>query len=605
MRSQTTSPPESNSPKLLRILFAAAALITTLLVGLLIFEMTYGERVLPGTRVWGLDLSGMTVDVAADALDHKFAYLDESIITLNAFGRSWNVTPNDFGARLDTQATARAAYRHGRGGSAFGALSQQFDMLMRGVDVAPLVTLDLNKAQAYLDTLSDELNIEPRDAHVSLDGFNVVVTPSQSGRLLDRSATLNTLFEAAQMLQPVGVDLVFFERPATITDGSAAANKLYTLISQPFTLYLEQPRADDLASAWDMTLDQLASLSRVRISADGTALQIELDRDELTHDLSQLANQIRREAQNARFVFNDTTRELEAITSSVDGRELDIDATLAGINAAIELGLHRAPMVVHETPADFKEGLSAQELGITENVVTQRTYFAGSPDARMTNIEVAAARLHGVIVKPDDVFSLAAFLGDISLDEGYAEALIIANGRTIQGVGGGVCQVSTTMFRSAFFGGYPIIERWPHAYRVGWYEKGFGAGLDATVYVPQVDFKFKNDTPYHLLIETYTDKRKGELTFKFYSTSDGREVTIGDPIIENVKPHGPAIYEVDATLAAGEIKQVDYAIDGADVTVQRTVMRDGVLLSQDTIFTRYHAWQAVYHVGPETSISGN
>jgi vancomycin resistance protein YoaR len=189
-------------------------------------------------------------------------------------------------------------------------------------------------------------------------------------------------------------------------------------------------------------------------------------------------------------------------------------------------------------------------------------------------------------------------LGDVSLDQGYSEALIIHNGRTVQGVGGGVCQVSTTAFRAAFFGGYPIIERWPHAYRVSWYERGFGPGLDATVFVPEVDFKFKNDTPHHLLIETYLNTAAGRLTFKFYSTRDGREVAVSEPIVENVKPHGPDIIEEDPTLPAGEKKQVDYAVDGADVTVKRTVTRGGAVVSEDVVFTRYLPWQAIFKVGP-------
>ena len=188
-------------------------------------------------------------------------------------------------------------------------------------------------------------------------------------------------------------------------------------------------------------------------------------------------------------------------------------------------------------------------------------------------------------------------LGDVSLDKGYAEALIIFNGRTVKGVGGGVCQVSTTAFRAAFNGGYPIIERWPHAYRVGWYERGFGPGLDATVFSPYVDFKFKNDTPYHILIEAYANDAAGRLTFKFYSTSDGRQVTISEPIVENVIPHPEDKIEEDPTLPAGTRQQVDYAADGADVTVKRTVTRDGQVISEDRVFTRYQPWQAIFKVG--------
>lgn len=582
---------------LLRTVFAAAALLATLLSALAIFEMAYGGRILPGVRVWDVDLSGMSANAAERALLARFAYLNDPIVALRAFGQTREVALAELGIRVDASATVRAAMQLGRGGSPLRALSSQIDILTRGAGIAPVVALDPNAAQAYLDALAAELNVEPRDASVTLDGLNVVVTPAQNGHTLDVAATLAALSAATQPLQPAAVDLVFIGRPAAITDATAAAQQLQTLLSQPFTLFLENPRPADPATTWDMTLDQLASLARVTPSADGIALQVSLDRNELGVDLTNLAQQVKVEPTNARFVFNDETRELEAISPSIDGRELDTPATLAGIEAAIARGEHRAPIAVKIMPAEFKEGVRAADLGITQNVVTAQTFFAGSSEARVQNISVAASKLHGIMVKPGEVFSFAYYAGDVSLDTGYAEALIIYNGRTVQGVGGGVCQVSTSLFRAAFFGGYPIIERWPHAYRVSWYERGFGAGLDATVSLPEVDFKFKNDTPYHLLIESYVNTTAGRLTFKFYSTGDGRQVAVSDPIVENVKPHGPDIIEEDPTLPIGERKQVDYAVDGADVTVKRTVTRNGETVSEDVVFTRYLPWQAIFKVG--------
>jgi vancomycin resistance protein YoaR len=602
-RSSPLKPALPISPRILIWAFGAAALIVTLLVALVIFQIAYANRVLPGVHAWDVNLSGMTIEDATRALDARFAYLRRPILGLTAFGQTRFISPQEIGVRVDTRATAQAAYQQGRGGSLFGALSKQLQMMTNGVEVAPVVSVDVNVAQAYLDALSAELNVAPRDASITLEGSDVVVTPAQAGRVLNGAATFDALYSAAGKLQAANFDLVFVESPAAIVDASSAAAALEALLSRPFTLYLEHPRADDPAT-WDMSQGQLSSLAHVLPDVERRALRVELDREALSVDLVDLANQLRREPQNARFIFNDDTRLLEVIAPSSEGRELDIEATLAGIEGAIERGEHRAPIVVRVTPAEFNESSTAEALGITENVVTQQTFFAGSPAARMTNIQVAASKLHGVIVGPGEVFSFGHFLGDVSLNEGYAEALIIANGQTVEGVGGGVCQVSTTAFRAAFYGGYPIIERWPHAYRVGYYERGYGPGLDATVFVPEVDFKFKNDTPYHLLIETYTDAARGTLTFKFYSTSDGREVTVSDPLVENVKPHGPPVYEEDPTLPAGEIKQVDYAVDGADVTVTRTVRRDGAVISEDTVFTRYYAWQAVYRVGPEP-VSGN
>jgi vancomycin resistance protein YoaR len=170
-----------------------------------------------------------------------------------------------------------------------------------------------------------------------------------------------------------------------------------------------------------------------------------------------------------------------------------------------------------------------------------------------------------------------------------------------------VCQVSTTVLRAAYFGGYPIVERSSHAYRVGYYERGDpgqwqGPGLDATVYAPLVDFKFKNDSPAWLLMEVYVNPATARMTWKFYSTADGRQVAVKPAQIENVVPAPPPLYAEDATLAKGEIKQTDYQADGADVSVKRIITRNGEVVNpqESPMTTHYQPWRAVYNYGPGT-----
>jgi vancomycin resistance protein YoaR len=197
---------------------------------------------------------------------------------------------------------------------------------------------------------------------------------------------------------------------------------------------------------------------------------------------------------------------------------------------------------------------------------------------------------------------MAEILGDISLDTGYAEALIIYGDRTIKGVGGGVCQVSTTLFRAAFFGGYPIVERYSHAYRVRYYEIGAsspGPGFDATVFVPVVDFKFTNDRPDWLLLETYVYGQ--QLVWKFYSTADGRDVEWSSREF-NAEDAPEALYKENPDLKKGEIKQVDWAADGLDVIVTRIVTRNGGSLYEDSIETHYLPWRAIFEYGPGTEL---
>jgi vancomycin resistance protein YoaR len=362
------------------------------------------------------------------------------------------------------------------------------------------------------------------------------------------------------------------------------------------TLVLANPAPGEPAS-WDLTPQQLLSFLMVDKAADGKAIEVKFNAEALQAGLADLAQQINRAPENARFIFNDDTRQLEVIQPGKIGRALDITTTLTRMNDALARGDQQVTLAVAEQRPDFYDDANAAALGITELVSTGQSFYAGSSEERMKNIGAASTSQHGVIVKPGEVFSFNHNLGDVSLDTGYAEALIIYNGRTIKGVGGGVCQVSTTAFRAAFNGGYPIIERWPHAYRVGWYERGTGPGLDASVFSPVVDFKFKNDTPYHILVEAYANDVAGRLTFKLYSTNDGRQVAISEPVVENVIPHPEDKIEEDPTLPAGTRQQVDYAADGADVTVTRTVTRNGQVISEDRVFTRYQPWQAIFKVG--------
>jgi vancomycin resistance protein YoaR len=211
------------------------------------------------------------------------------------------------------------------------------------------------------------------------------------------------------------------------------------------------------------------------------------------------------------------------------------------------------------------------------------------------------------MIAPGETFSMGATMGDVSLENGFAEALIIYGGRTIKGVGGGVCQVSTTLFRGVFNIGLPVLERYSHAYRVSYYEMTASgavdpnlAGLDATVYFPLVDFKFKNDTPHWILMETYVSENARTLTWKFYSTKDGRSVTWETTGPQNVIPAPAPLYEENDELKKNEMKQVDWAANGADVTVTRTVWKDGAVFFQDQFTTKYQPWQAVCQYGPDS-----
>jgi vancomycin resistance protein YoaR len=239
----------------------------------------------------------------------------------------------------------------------------------------------------------------------------------------------------------------------------------------------------------------------------------------------------------------------------------------------------------------------ANNLGIVEVISQGVSYFAGSIPNRVHNVSLAASKMNGILIAPNEIFSFNKTIGDISKFTGYKEAYVISGGKTILGDGGGVCQVSTTLFRAALNAGIPIEERYGHAYRVGYYEQQSLPGLDATIYVPTVDFKFKNDTKHHILIQSYINPTDMSLTFTLYGTKDGREVTVSDPIISSQTPAPEPRYQDDPTLPKDTIKQVEYAASGAVVTFSRKVMKDGKVHISENYTTRYRPWGAVYLKG--------
>jgi vancomycin resistance protein YoaR len=336
-------------------------------------------------------------------------------------------------------------------------------------------------------------------------------------------------------------------------------------------------------------------------------MQVGLNLDALRLSLNELKTYVDRQPTNASFIFNDETGQIEPVKTSAVGRLMDVDASITSINDALLRGEHTVSVVVAEQQPAVADTATGADLGITQLLTSYTTYFYGSSNERIQNIVAASEQFDGVLIAPGETFSMGNSLGDVSLENGFAEALIIYGGRTIKGVGGGVCQVSTTLFRTVFFAGFPVVERYSHAYRVSYYEKNASndidpnlAGLDATVYFPLVDFKFANDTPYWMLMETVVDVSARTLTWKIYSTPDGRSVTWETTGPTNVVPPLPPVFEENPELSAEQVKQIDYPAQGADVNVTRTVWREGQIYFSDQFQTHYQPWAAVCEYGPGT-----
>ncbi|MDO8621483.1 MAG: VanW family protein [Candidatus Levybacteria bacterium] len=298
-------------------------------------------------------------------------------------------------------------------------------------------------------------------------------------------------------------------------------------------------------------------------------------------------------------VFNLQNGKVSVFTPSSDGQEIDIDAIKSELNSNIQLvATGKIKSLIISIPVKIlKPKITIDKinnLGIKELIGEGNSLFQHSIVNRVYNVTLAATRLNGILVAPNEVFSFNKALGDVSAFTGYQQAYVIENGRTVLGDGGGVCQVSTTLFRAVLNAGLPIIERHAHAYRVGYYEQDSPPGIDATVYSPNVDFKFKNDTDKYILIQTSINPDIEQLTFSLYGTTDGRSVTLTKPIVTNEVPPPPDVYQDDPTLPKGTIKQIDFSAWGANVSFARTVMKDNKEYLSDKFTSNFQAWRAIY-----------
>ncbi len=593
--------------------------ITVLLLGMMLFltaafaiigtyQIWYAGRIFPGIHIADVNVGGLKPEEAAFYLSTNFKFTPDGTIHLRYGSNPIEVTPEQLGLRLDTSASVEDAYAFGRGG-AFGSwLAYRALGSANANNLNPTLIIDQVTAANYLQQIARLYDRPAIEAQLSLQGTQVVSQMGQIGQRLDIAASLAQITQRAEQLDLAQIALPVTQTQPQIMDASPFANMAQKILDQPFSLVLPAGQ-DEPASEWKIMPEDLAPMLTFETRQENgqSTMVPQLKSDLLNAYLADLASQVDIKTVNPRFIFNDDTRQLDLLTPGKAGRDLDFTTTSADIQTAIAQGQTSIPITVSIQQPQVSDSALASDLGITELVHSESSYFYGSSSARVQNIQTAADQFHGLLVPPNSTFSMAEAMDEITLDNGYAEALIIYNGQTIEGVGGGVCQVSTTLFRAAFFSGFPITERHPHAYRVSYYEKTAGnnrdndlAGLDATVYVPIIDLKFENDTPYWLLMETYVDPSAKRITWKFYSTWDGRTVdwlTTGPTNVE--EPEKP-LYRENPELSSGEIEQVEWEADGADVRVDRSVFLNDTLFFQDSFNTHYEPWRAVYEYGPGT-----
>jgi len=260
------------------------------------------------------------------------------------------------------------------------------------------------------------------------------------------------------------------------------------------------------------------------------------DTEKIKIFVDDIARKINTDPNNARLKFNPDTQTTEEITSHTDGIIIDTDKTTQKIINLVQKDVNKLPQTMEldymKTPATITS-TTAKNLGITELIGQGISNFRGSTKSRIHNITTAAKRFDGLVIAPNEEFSFVSILGPVDGEHGYKEELVIRDNETKPEYGGGICQVSTTVFRGAIYTGMKITQRRNHSYPVHYYAP---TGFDATVYIPAPDFRFINNTPGYILLNTEIDGTK--LIFNYYGTNDNRHVEMDGPHVTERQNNG-------------------------------------------------------------------
>lgn len=498
-------------------------------------------------------------------------------------------TAAELGGHYDYDASIERAYNIGREASFFSRVWRVISPWTKSEHVVTPYKVDQNLVKQQLSTLAALVDVpgEEPTAVLKLSGVatSLKMSPGSTGRLVNQEETFAKIMER---VQPTTMHV-----PAVVASVSAglseaeiepAIERAKKLVGKKLTL-----RADGVFREMN---DQL--LINVMSFPEGVSNQ------RLEPVITELAEEVNRPPQDAILEYDPQTLAVKKFEPPRKGLGLNTNAfkdkLSEQMNTFENSDQKEAEMAlpVEETEPTKKLG-DTNDLGIVEQIGFGESQYAHSIPNRVSNVALTASRINNTIVKPGEEFSFNKALGDVSAATGFKSAYIIQNGRTVLGDGGGVCQVSTTLFRALLNAGMPITKRKPHSYRVSYYELNSKPGFDATVFTGDVDLRFVNDTDHHILIHSKADSDKLYMTVELFGTSDGRTAEIQDYKSWDFRAAPAPLYIDDPSIPSGQVKQIDFATSGIRASFRNVVKdKDGNVIRDDTYNSNYVPWQAVY-----------
>lgn len=541
------------------------------------FRLAFRSLIFPKVTVAGVKVGGMDRVTALKIVSNHFSENPSSVIL--RVGEVEIDKLNEIKVERDFVWAVEQAMSVGRNGNFLTQVSEQVKTIFSSREVSVPISYDKEELTGYIEDIATETNRKVVWPKLVRKDSQVSVISGTDGLEIKTKLLENMIAEA--WAKP-GLQII--DAPTEVI----VASENFQLINQ----------AVDALNRWgDKRLSiRYGSFETVLTEEEMIGLfgltEDVVDRDHFGNLLARVQQKVETEPRDAVFSFEEGSvvefkPEMVGVTIDIPEFKRQLGSSLLAVgDETLEI-----PVILSEPK--IKAG-DINNLGIKELIGKGTSSFSHSIPGRVFNVNLASTRIDSTLIAPGEEFSFNKAVGDISRASGYQSAYIISGGKTILGDGGGVCQVSTTVFRAALDAGFPITERKAHAYRVGYYEQDSKPGIDATVYNPTADLKFVNDTENHILVQTRVDTRKMTMEVDIFGTNDGRVASMTEPRISSQTPPPATVYVDDPTLATGQMKQIDWSAWGAKVSFDYKVTRGDETVYEKTFYSNYQPWQAVY-----------
>ncbi len=543
------------------------------LIGLTVIHgLSFRGDVAPGVRVGGIDLGGLSPEDAKALIHQQLSPKLDRTVTVRLDKQTAEMVPADLDATIDITQTVAIAMRTGR-------LRSLLLPFIYSSDLRPVIATPTRpRIPATLRAVAEPA----RSARVRISNGKLTVTPARTGYSVSARMLLHATAVAALAGQSRITLKSTVTQPAISTaEAKSAGAKALTVVSSPVALNANGNRVGALSTK---TLQ-----AAVMVRNENGEPTIAFDPDTLQPAIGEALGKRIGAAQSAIW---ETNGERAWVIPAKQGVGFNPRAAADAVrDAALAGGIRQAEITLTTTPPK-RTTADAEAYGITTKVAGAITELGDSSGNRIHNVSLMAQILDNRLVMPGETFSFNNAVGPRSPERGYLEGLAIVDGLMIPSIGGGVCQVTSTLYHAVFATGLQIVDRRNHSF----YIPAYGLGMDATVSWSDLDFKFRNNTEHPLLIRATADA--STMLVNLYSApADGRVVTSSAGDRYDIKPPETRYFE-DPFAPPKQVIEYVSGQEGFAVDVTREVLLNGETLSQDVFVSTYASQPVTYIVGP-------